>query len=713
MWYRNLRMTAKIVLPVAFMLFVSLSILAWQIQSKSSSIIESIAKRELAALAAEHGNGVKGIFEVPLDMTQGLAKALEGAALKGKAPSREQVILMLQGMETAGEGFMAAGAAWEPNAFDGKDAEYAGKAAHDKTGRFIPYAAAGQPVVPLEDLETSDYYAEPKKRNSNFLTKPYSYKVGAKEIQMATASAPIRNAQGKFQGIVLADISLDKITETVAKVRVYSTGWGSLLSQDGTIVADKDRAMLGKSQFESGRVLRVKALREAMREGKSFMGRNEINKRDYFFYYYPIKFALTGQSWYFVVCAPMDEVLADVADINRLTIGISAAALILSLLVVFVVVRISVKPLHTLSEAAKEIAGGNLHVTINDERFGGEIKELSGSLKNMIASLIENINKAELMSADAQAQTVRAEAAMREAEAARLAAEGAKRDGMLAAAGQLEDVVSIISSASEELSAQIAQSERGSAEQAARVGETATAMEEMNSTVLEVARSASAASDASANARIRAEEGAKVVQGAVTGIQNVQAVSLGLKDDMTKLAEQAQSISTIMSVISDIADQTNLLALNAAIEAARAGEAGRGFAVVADEVRKLAEKTMASTTDVGNAIQSIQQSVGQSIGQVERAVELIDAATEQSNKSGEALSEIVVMVDNTADQVRAIAAASEQQSSTSEEINRSVGHINNIAVQTEQAMREATKAVSELAGQAHSLGRLIEEMKRG
>ena len=110
-----------------------------------------------------------------------------------------------------------------------------------------------------------------------------------------------------------------------------------------------------------------------------------------------------------------------------------------------------------------------------------------------------------------------------------------------------------------------------------------------------------------------------------------------------------------MNVILDIADQTNLLALNAAIEAARAGEAGRGFAVVADEVRKLAEKTMAATKEVGDAIRGIQGGTQKNVVNVEASVAKIDAATGLANLSGQALEDIVRLVDLTTDQVRAIA----------------------------------------------------------
>ncbi len=299
---------------------------------------------------------------------------------------------------------------------------------------------------------------------------------------------------------------------------------------------------------------------------------------------------------------------------------------------------------------------------------------------------------------------------MRKAEAAGQEAQ-AKAQALLTVAGKLEEVGNVVSSASTELSTQIEQSDRGAGEAAQRLSEAATAMNEMNATVQEVARNASSASSASADTKEKAEAGAQVVERSLRRIESVHQVSLGLKEDMGQLNEHARSIDQIMGVISDIADQTNLLALNAAIEAARAGEAGRGFAVVADEVRKLAEKTMASTHDVGNAIKAIQESTAKSTASVDNAVAQIEEATQFANESGRALEEIVATAEVTADQVNAIATASEEQSAASEEINHSILECNDMSRQIAEAMAEAAKAVSDLAGQTQELTELIREMK--
>ncbi|MDP2847516.1 MAG: methyl-accepting chemotaxis protein [Humidesulfovibrio sp.] len=363
-----------------------------------------------------------------------------------------------------------------------------------------------------------------------------------------------------------------------------------------------------------------------------------------------------------------------------------------------------------LAEVAGKIAGGDLNVAFREQdKKGGVYLVMQG----MVATMKAKIAEAEEKSLHAAQEAERARIATDEAVEAKGKAELAKAEGMMHAATQLEKVVEVISSASEELSAQVEQSSRGTEVQASRVAETATAMEEMNATVLEVARNASQAADSSGHARTKAMDGAKIVAQVVQGIGTMQTVSSTMKEDMGQLGKQAEGIGQIMNVISDIADQTNLLALNAAIEAARAGDAGRGFAVVADEVRKLAEKTMTATQEVGAAITGIQQGTKKNLDNVERAVTTIENATLLANQSGEALQEIVRLVEVATDQVRSIAAASEQQSAASEEINRSIEEINRISTETSSAMRQSALAVGDLAAQAGSLRGLIDTMKRG
>ncbi|WP_051272638.1 methyl-accepting chemotaxis protein [Fundidesulfovibrio putealis] len=361
-----------------------------------------------------------------------------------------------------------------------------------------------------------------------------------------------------------------------------------------------------------------------------------------------------------------------------------------------------------LRQVAGEIASGNLDVSFKPVQGNGGVYAV---LIQMVSTLKEKITEADQKSQDAAQQAKAAEDATLQAEEAKQQAERARADGMLQAAGKLEEVASIISSASEELAAQVEQSSRGTEIQAGRVGETATSMEEMNATVLEVARNASQAAETSDQAKRRAQEGAGVVSEVVREIGLVEKQALELKSDMASLGAQAESIGRIMNVISDIADQTNLLALNAAIEAARAGDAGRGFAVVADEVRKLAEKTMTATKEVGDAIHGIQDGARKNVGAVDRTVSLIGDATGLAGKSGESLRAIVELVDASSDQVRSIATASEQQSAASEEINRAIEDISRISNENADAMNQSAQAVMELAEQAQALSRLIGELK--
>ncbi|MHC1699440.1 MAG: methyl-accepting chemotaxis protein [Humidesulfovibrio sp.] len=406
-----------------------------------------------------------------------------------------------------------------------------------------------------------------------------------------------------------------------------------------------------------------------------------------------------------------DDIAVKANELRMMLVWLVGGLVLILSLLVYVLVRLISRPITQLSGMANRIAAGDLEAR-DGARFHGEMGLLQRSIESMVNILRDKIHEVEKGKKLAEEETQVAQRAIAEAEEAKAQAARATREGLLQAAGRLRGISQTIGEVSRDISARIDSSRQGSDLQKDRLGETATAMEEMNATVLTVASNAGQAAEAADQAKRKAQDGAGVVNQVVLAIQTVYEQAQGLKTNMGLLGKQADGIGQVMGVINDIADQTNLLALNAAIEAARAGDAGRGFAVVADEVRKLAEKTMTATKEVAQAISDIQKGTRQNITNVDQAVLRIEEATGLAKNSGEALSGIVTFVESSSDQVRAIAAASGQQSAASDEISRSLDDINRIASETAEAMNEAVQAVSGLVEQSQTLLGLVQELER-
>ncbi len=551
---------------------------------------------------------------------------------------------------------------------------------------------------------------DPRKRPWYMETMASSKETVLSSAYMSTTGEPvssilarIKDKSGRVVGIAAMDVNLVTLTEVTSSIKLGRTGYVMLMEGDGTILSDPHHKELNfKKAGETG----LKALEDIAKTATGTFA-TEIDGKG------KLVSVITSQSTGWKLAYVIDE--AEVFETSNtmlttiLFIGSGLGALLL--IGAWWLSLSFVRPVSRLVVAAEAVAGGDFNALPDASLFSGELLTLHASIKKMVGNLADFIATAETKSKEAEEKSAQAERAMREAEEAREQAIVAKRDGMLQAAGALEEIVEQVTSASQELSAQIEEASQGSSIQRDRTAEAATAMEQMNASVLEVASNASRAAESADEARREAENGGNIVDSVVKSINQVDTKSNAMASSLDDLGKQAEGIGQIMTVITDIADQTNLLALNAAIEAARAGDAGRGFAVVADEVRKLAEKTMTATKQVGDSVAAIQQGTQKAISDMGEAGQLVVQSNEFAQKAGGALKSIVGIVDSTADQVRAIATASEEQSAASEEINRNTEEVNRIASETAESMIQSAQAVSDLARLTEDLNRLIERLK--
>jgi methyl-accepting chemotaxis protein len=403
------------------------------------------------------------------------------------------------------------------------------------------------------------------------------------------------------------------------------------------------------------------------------------------------------------------ELMADLDFTKILLYASTAISVVLAVLLSMFISRAISKPVRFLADCSVSIAGGDLS-TKCELNQKDELGQLSQSMTAMVDGLKDKIAEADRKAIEADGHSKQAEAALSHAEAKEHQIKSIL-DLIRSIAHESLELSDSLSAYAGRLSTQMEQVKRGTEVQKNRLSEAASAMEQMNSTVLEVAKNASDAADSAGTAQEKAREGADIVIESVKAIDKVSTVTEHLRSNMNELGTQAQSIGQVMNVISDIADQTNLLALNAAIEAARAGEAGRGFAVVADEVRKLAEKTMGATQEVGGKIKAIQDSVGLSIRDMEEAAKAVNHSNDLAEASGKSLKQIVDLTNVNAQNVQSIAAAAEEQSSASEHINGSLTDVNAVAHETEAGMAETVEVVERLAEMADQLKGLIAQMQ--
>jgi methyl-accepting chemotaxis protein len=675
----------KIVVPVLLVLLAGFGASTWFGVSRSGETVNSLS-HDLGQKVAEDA-----AVRVENEITRGfaIARSIRAATLGGieaGTASRESIIAALRQMLADNPSLLGTWVGFDPNAFDGRDAEFANAAAHDATGRFVPYVVRtpeGSDVTALLDYDKpglGDYYVLAHDSGEEQFLEPYLYDVNGKMELITSAAVPILR-DGKVIGVAGIDMLLAGINENLAQVKPFETGSVSLISNGGLWAAQANADLIGKPVQEEAPNLA--SILPSIKEGKRAEMQDYSTSlgTDVQRIFLPVQAGLSNDSWSVMVNLPMDKIEAPVVSLTQGLLIAAGIIILLSAIVITLLIRFfAVKPVQSLTGAVEALAGGNTALEVPMVKRRDELGVMARAIDFFKEKLIEvDRLREEQKVAEQRAAEARRQDMLGLADTFEAAIKGVV-EAVSSAATELQSSASAMSGTAEEATRQSTAVAAATTQASANVTTVAAAAEELSSSITEISRQVS---DSSTVARSAVDEAAK------TG------------ETVESLAQAAERIGGIVQLINDIASQTNLLALNATIEAARAGEAGKGFAVVASEVKNLASQTAKATEDISVQISGMQQvtrSAATAMGSIRSTIARIN----------EIASGIAAAVEEQSAATQEISNNAQQAAMGVDEVSRNIGGVNQAANEVGGAAGEVLGASSELSRQSESLRREVD-----
>lgn len=525
-------------------------------------------------------------------------------------------------------------------------------------------------------IRNAEWFLCAKENRKPCLMEPYLYEIspGNQEL-MTSLTVPVMK-DGQFKGLVGADLNLpifQRFIEELSKQLYNGNAKVTLLSEKGFIVASSHYRKMARPFHEAVGRDRAEQL------GRLHQGSGYSDTDEAISVARAIDIPASNSTWSIIIEVDKKDAFASIfalentlndnaQSLNQLQIIIGLFTAAIAIVAIWFLTQSIVSPINMFKDRMENLASeeGDLTKSMSVESHA-ELIGLAGWFNRFLGKLKDLIDELKELTQKSQKES--------------------------------------------EETARISQSIRDSVNgQYIEIENVVTAMNEMSSTALEVAR---ASEDTAHEADAMSENVKASRTNLTTAMQYVATMSqesLQARDAVTKVSQSSDNISSIVEVIRAIADQTNLLALNAAIEAARAGEQGRGFAVVADEVRSLASKTQESTDNISKLIESLHVEVTNASSVIEKGTEQAQVAVTKTNDALDSLNQMVEQIDEVSGKVSHIATAAEEQSAVTEEVNKNITVISTSAAELASFADEAYASSVNLAdlvkAQESQLGKL-------
>ncbi|MGG6314244.1 methyl-accepting chemotaxis protein [Paenibacillus macerans] len=499
------------------------------------------------------------------------------------------------------------------------------------------------------------------------------------------AMVPVNDKNGQFLGGVAFSVTPDVLAQLSNKIKIADTGYAYVMSDTGVYYSYPDAERFSKNIEEYATTPGLqKAAKAILGQPNGTVTYLDETGKEVITYFGTIP----STGWKMVITVPTGEIFAEVNQARNLSIAIAVATVIIVSAIAYFLARMIVKPIRSVSQVMKKVAGGQLseRVTVKSK---DEIGVMSENINLMIDSLSTMVRQIDHTIGQVAAAS----------------------DELLQAAKQSSQATAEITSAIQEVAS-------GTETQLMGAEQSARATEEMASGVQKIAEASGNVSERAEAASSEVENGYVQIQSAIEQMGQIQSTANRTAADIETLNAHSNEIGEIVHVISDISNQTALLSLNASIEAARAGEQGRGFAVVAGEVKKLAEQTSESIAHIVERIQFIQGSTSQATDSVKDSIHEINHGIERMERVGASFDHIRESIHHVSSQIQDVSATTQQISAGTEEIAASVGEMLNIAKDSADSAQavagsstEQSSAISSIEASALSLNHLMNELK--